>query len=162
MYKLTIDCGTAIDRFELNTEDEVREHMKEFEEYYVGITDRLFEYGVVHDSIDTITLTKNSEEKVLVKYNQDFGRMGSLDGLFICTKEDLESLNGKDVYFGEVLGKHSEVYTGDTYKYCKIVPTQHGDIKVLERLLGEGTISGFNPFDYIEDCCELFNEGEEE
>lgn len=150
MYKLTIDCGTAVDVINLNTEDEVREYVEEIEEYDESDVKNLLEYGVIHCGIDTITLTKDSEEKVLVEYSQDFGRMGSLDGLFICTKEDLENLDGKNIYFGEVLGKHSEIYTGEVYNNCKVVPTQHGDIKVLERLLGEETISGFNPFDYLE------------
>lgn len=90
-------------------------------------------------------------EKLLVKYHEDFGRMGSLDGLFICTKDELETLKDQVVYFGEVLGKHSEVFTDETYENCNVLPVEDGDIEVLERLLGEGTVFGYNPFDYIEE-----------
>ena len=101
-------------------------------------------------------------EKLLVKYHEDFGRMGSLDGLFICTKTQLESIKNLDIYFGEVLGKHSEIISDEAYKHCEIVQTKDGDIEVLERLLGEGTISGFNPLDYTEECEYQYIQGEEE
>lgn len=36
--------------------------------------------------------------------------MGHVDGLFVTTREALAQAYGKSVYFGEILGKHSEVY----------------------------------------------------
>ena len=35
--------------------------------------------------------------------------MGDLHGVFVCDHELMENAIGKEVYFGEVLGKHSEV-----------------------------------------------------
>ena len=46
----------------------------------------------------------------LWKFHWDCGRQGDLDGVFIATEEEVQSLVGQEVYFGEVLGKHSEVY----------------------------------------------------
>lgn len=50
--------------------------------------------------------------KTLYKFHFNGGRGGDLFGLFIAdSKEMAESVaSGDDVYFGEVLGKHSDVY----------------------------------------------------
>ena len=89
-------------------------------------------------------------EKVLVKYNEDF-YCGDMSGLFICTKGDLETLNGREVYFGETLGKHSEVTTNDAYDYCEIVSEDQDLIHDLLTVFGSNNISGYNPLDYVEE-----------
>jgi hypothetical protein len=48
--------------------------------------------------------------KILVKFYWDCGRNGDVEGLFITTKKELKYAIGKQIYFGEILGKHSEVY----------------------------------------------------
>lgn len=45
----------------------------------------------------------------LYKFNVDCGRMGELEGAFEADESQIENLIGQDVYFGEVLGKHSEI-----------------------------------------------------
>lgn len=95
-------------------------------------------------------------EKLLVKYNESFGRMGKLEGLFVCTKDELESLNGRLVDFGEVLGKHSEVYTDKVYENCKAISEDPDLISDLQTVLDyPNTICGYNPFDYIEEDEDL-------
>lgn len=84
---------------------------------------------------------------VLVRYQEDFGRMGSLDGIFVCTKDELDKLDGAYVSFGEALGKHSEVYTDDALSMCTTLDISEEDSSVIFRVFGEGTISGFNPLD---------------
>ena len=37
-------------------------------------------------------------------------RGGSVSGVFVCTEEEMNNLVGKEIYLGEVLGKHSEVF----------------------------------------------------
>jgi hypothetical protein len=39
----------------------------------------------------------------------DCGCMGDLDGVFFATPEEVKAAIGDRVYFGEVLGKHSEI-----------------------------------------------------
>lgn len=68
MYKLTIDCGTAVDLIQLKDEDSVREYIVGLEEYDESVTENLLEYGVIHCGIDTITL-----EKVFETYEIDKG-----------------------------------------------------------------------------------------
>lgn len=73
--------------------------------------------------------------------------MGSLEGVFVAEKEHVKYLteSGIKVYFGEVLGKHSEVYG----------PIESGDItmitdddKVISFIQEHGLSSGYDPFDY--------------
>jgi hypothetical protein len=47
--------------------------------------------------------------EALYRYTMDCGRMGSVQGLFIATDAEVKAALGKDVYFGEVLGKHSDI-----------------------------------------------------
>lgn len=87
--------------------------------------------------------------KVLYTFHWNCGRMGDLDGLFIADDSDVEKLIGKNCYFGEVLGKHSEIQ-GELKVGDFIIKTNDQDfIEKLEKYLGGSTISGYNPFDYI-------------
>ena len=104
--------------------------------------------------VDSYFKDKSNMEKLLVKYHEDFGRMGNLDGLFICTKTQLESIKNLDIYFGEVLGKHSEVTTNDAYYYCEIVSEDQDLIHDLLTVFVSNNISGYNPLDYVEDESE--------
>lgn len=88
--------------------------------------------------------------KVLVRFYWDCGRMGSVEGLFITTKADLNKAYDKYVYFGEILGKHSEVCGTLERSDVEFVSEDQDFIQKLEELLGSD-ISGYNPLDYIQD-----------
>jgi len=87
--------------------------------------------------------------KKLYRYKSDCGRMGEVEGLFIATDEEIHKIICKEIYFGEILGKHSEV----------ILKMQEGDFETLsddqkfleklEDLLGD-TLSGYNPLEYYQ------------
>lgn len=49
-------------------------------------------------------------KKVLYDFHWDYGRMGTVQGRFISTEEDVDCAVGSQIYFGEILGKHSQVY----------------------------------------------------
>ena len=93
--------------------------------------------------------------KVIARFYWDCGRMGDVDCIFTCDKEVLEKSYGKDVYFGEILGKHSDVYGELNEEDITILSDDQEFIKKFEEILGAGTISGYNPLEYI-------SEGEEE
>ena len=86
--------------------------------------------------------------KILVEFYWDCGRSGELTGLFVTTKEKLENLYGQDAYFGEVLGKHSEISGTVTEDDFTIKTDNQEFISLFEELIGE---QGFNPFDYVEE-----------
>jgi hypothetical protein len=88
--------------------------------------------------------------KLLVSFYWDCGRQGSLDGLFITTQEQLNTIIGKRIYFGEVLGKHSEIYGTLEEKDITVKSNDQDFINKLEEIIGSTTISGFNPFGYYE------------
>lgn len=80
----------------------------------------------------------------------DCGRQGYLDGIFISDTDAMDDLisSGKEVYFGEVLGKHSEVYGAIEEKDITLVTTETKVIEIFEEY---DLSSGFNPFDYIDE-----------
>lgn len=101
------------------------------------------------DGIDELEKTIDNEIKKAEKENRylwsfywDCGRMGSVEGVFKATKETVENAIGKTVYFGEILGKCSEI-EGELEK---------GDIELVSTdpvYVSSATVSGYNPLDYI-------------
>lgn len=83
----------------------------------------------------------------LYKMNFACGRNGDLTGLFIAKDTLVKCLIDHKirVYFGEVLGKHSEIWGYLDEREIKLV-TQ--DPKVLEVVKDFDLESGFNPFSY--------------
>jgi len=90
----------------------------------------------------------------LYQFFWDCGRSGDLDGLFIATKEQVESVMGSDVYFGEVLGKHSEIYGTLDAGDITLISDDQDKVLWLRGLMKGNNISGFNPLDYIEESAE--------
>jgi hypothetical protein len=90
---------------------------------------------------------ENLSEKAVYKLNLDCGRQGTLRGLFIAKKKHVKLLleNKLEVYFGEVLGKHSEIYGEIEEKHIVIISDSQDVIDVIETHQLE---NGFSPFDY--------------
>ncbi|PPA87931.1 hypothetical protein C4A76_10670 [Brevibacillus laterosporus] len=87
-------------------------------------------------------------EKFLWKFYWDWGYSGGLAGLFVASENEIQALVGKSVYFGEVAGKHSEVYgTLEQGDFHKISLDSETIEKVVE-VLGVSW-SGFDPRDYL-------------
>jgi hypothetical protein len=82
--------------------------------------------------------------KILVSYYSDFA-YGELEGLFITTREELKAAFGKTVYWGEVLGKHSEVSEELDESLFSVKSDDPVLITALEQAFGSPNISGYNP-----------------
>ena len=89
--------------------------------------------------------------KVIVKFFWDCGRSGDVEGIFTCEKETLENSYGREVYFGEILGKHSEVSGTLKEGDITILSEDQDFIEKFEQIMGAGTVSGYNPLEYIEE-----------
>ena len=76
----------------------------------------------------------------------DCGRMGFLEGIFIADEVDVENLIGKTVYFGEVLGKHSEIFGEIERGDITELSDDQEFIDKFSELIGP---VGYNPFDYV-------------
>ena len=85
----------------------------------------------------------------LYKFCWDFGRQGSLEGIFSQLPSIVKEAIGKEVYFGEVLGKHSEVHGSlDDGDLSELTDDQD----FIRKATGFGLIpSGHNPFEYMEE-----------
>lgn len=81
------------------------------------------------------------------KMKVDCGRMGELEGIFVADKEHVKTLieSKIEVYFGEVLGKHSEICGSIEEKEIQLASDSPEAIKVINELNLE---SGYNPFCY--------------
>lgn len=87
--------------------------------------------------------------KKLYRFYWDCGRMGNLEGIFVSTDEALASIVGKRIYFGEVLGKHSEIYGDFEMDDVEELTDDQG---FITKAIEYGLIpTGFNPFDYLEE-----------
>lgn len=86
-------------------------------------------------------------KKAIYKFTGDCGRMGTLEGVLISTKERVDKLIESEisVYFGEVLGKHSEICGRIEKDEMVFVSDNEETIKVVEEHV---LTSGFNPFNY--------------
>jgi hypothetical protein len=95
--------------------------------------------------------------KAIYKFYWDCGRMGGLTGVFVSTPSAIEGLVGKEIYFGEVLGKHSEIFGEFKAEHVEMV----SDDPVFVALFESHDLStGYNPFDYFEESED--ESGEEE
>jgi hypothetical protein len=98
-------------------------------------------------------------EKFLWRFYWDCGRSGDLSGLFVATEQEVKSAIGQHVSFGEVLGKHSDVYgtliEGEIIK----VDVSPEAVEEVFNVLGD-TWSGFNPLDYVDVQCGNIIDGD--
>lgn len=85
--------------------------------------------------------------KKLYKFYWDCGRQGCISGLFISTDEELGKHWGTELYFGECLGKHSEIYgvleKHDVTEVCD----DAAFIDMFSKCIGESF--GKNPLNYL-------------
>lgn len=75
--------------------------------------------------------------------------MGEIEALFIATDVQLEEAYGKTAYFGEIFGKHSEVFAKLTDDKFNIVSDDKHVVESLRTALGEDCC-GPNPLNFIE------------
>lgn len=85
--------------------------------------------------------------KALFKMEADFGRQGELEGVFVADTDDVQYLIDykTSIYFGEVLGKHSEIYGYLSESEIKEITRDEKIIDIIEKYELE---SGYNPFNY--------------
>lgn len=89
--------------------------------------------------------------KKLYRYTMDCGRQGTVRGLFVADDSEVKAAMGKDVYFGEILGKHSEVTGTLTEDEFKVLTEDQSFIENFEKF---GCESGYNPLDYLPEAEE--------
>lgn len=92
------------------------------------------------------------QKNFLWKYKIDYC-YGYVEGLFIATELQINKLVNNTIYFGEIMGKHSEVEiefeNGDFTK----IDLDSKTIENITKLLGN-TWSGYNPLEFLDDDKE--------
>jgi hypothetical protein len=93
------------------------------------------------------------DKEALFKMNFDCGRQGSLKSVFISTKEKVKYLidNKLEVYFGEVLGKHSEVFGTFESKEITFITSDENVLNVVKE---HGLCNGIDPIEEPLINCE--------
>lgn len=90
--------------------------------------------------------------RYLWKFHWDCGRSGDVRGLFVASEKEIEEAVGKRVWFGEILGKHSEVYGTLERNDVKKIEVDSDSIENLIPHLGKSW-SGYNPLGYVNYTC---------
>lgn len=81
----------------------------------------------------------------------DAGRMGTVKGIFTATDEEVTSAIGREVYFGEVLGKHSEIYGTLEAQEVTLVTDDADFVAAFDRFK---CATGYNPLKYFREDQE--------
>ena len=84
--------------------------------------------------------------KKIYKFHWNCGRDGDLYGIFVSEEKKIINLINKELYFGSVLGKHSEIGGSFEEKEIEIVSDDPNIIKIFE---DNDMKCGYNPLDYI-------------
>lgn len=98
--------------------------------------------------------------KKIYKFYVDCGRMGSLESVFVADDSEIDMIMGKTIYFGEVLGKHSDINITITSDCIELLTDDKTFVDKFVEIMGDGTISGHNPVEYYHEG--MFDHSEED
>ena len=93
--------------------------------------------------------------KGVYRYELDCGRMGAIESVFIASHADVEKAKTLRLYFGEVLGKHSEISDDGGEGTWTLLSGDPSVVRVVEQY---ELSSGPNPLN----CVEENEDGEED
>ena len=102
----------------------------------------------LHGKVTNMISAAKSRDEVLYKFYWDCGRQGDVEGIFKAKKSFVESVIGNNVYFGEILGKHSDVYGTLGEEDLEII--SEDPIVVMNT-----PESGYNPLEYMQFDCSI-------
>lgn len=89
--------------------------------------------------------------KGIYKFHWDCGRQGDVEGCFVADDSEVKSAIGKEVYFGEILGKHSEIYGTLEKDEIELTTTDPQVVSLFEQFK---LASGYNPLEYLQEDQE--------
>lgn len=90
----------------------------------------------------------------IYRFSVDCGRTGELEGIFVEDPKNIAKIIGQTVYFGEILGKHSDISFEMEDDMFTLVTDDGDAIDMFQRYSLE---TGIDPFIYFD-----VNEVEEE
>lgn len=90
-------------------------------------------------------MTTTTAEKAIYKFHWDCGRNGDLEGVFVATATEISDRLGCEIYFGEALGKHSDIHGTLEADDVKLVSYNSEFVKLFE---DNDLETGHNPLRY--------------
>lgn len=105
----------------------------------------------LHEKVVNMIAEAKLCQEVLYKFHWNCGRNGSVEGVFKAKKSFVDSVIGNEVSFGEILGKHSDIYGTLGEEDLKII--SEDPIVVMNT-----PESGYNPLEYIQLECSACEE----
>jgi len=91
----------------------------------------------------------------IIRYQFDMGRHGYLDCTQVITDEEWDFLQKPTrVYFGEVLGKHSEVEVDVLPQHIKVISDHPDEIKLFLKFFPSGQVGNVNLMEAIKNDIE--------
>lgn len=99
----------------------------------------------------------------LYTYYEDYGRMGSIEGVFFLTDEEAEKYKTytEHLYWDELLGKHSEGYFSFSDETLTAIDLPSDTVELLYEKLGK-VVSGPFDFEYFDEIIQARIEEDEE
>ncbi len=98
---------------------------------------------------------QKADKKAVYTFDCDFYRGGSVCGTFVQEIQKIDDAKRQDhsIYFGEVLGKHSQIEAYFSDLDLKKITDDEKLVDAFEEILrlANKTHFGYNPFDYIEE-----------
>lgn len=116
-----------------------------------GKTFKYHQLDYVSEEQKNKRIQKGENMKKLYKFEWDYGRQGSIDGLFISEEHEVKDIIGKYIDFGEALGKHSQVDGEIEEDDIVEIKVSQSVIDELVCVFKSGNITGYNPLEYIEE-----------
>lgn len=83
----------------------------------------------------------------LWRFHWDCGRQGDVESVFVATQAEIDGAVGTEIYFGEILGKHSEVYGTIEKGDLTLISEDTQLVDIFAKHVGS---TGHNPLDYLE------------
>lgn len=89
--------------------------------------------------------------KGIYKFHWDYGRQGDVDGCFVADESEVKEAIGKEIYFGEILGKHSEVCGTLEVGDIELTTTDPQVVSLFDQFK---LANGYNPLEYLQEDQE--------
>lgn len=84
----------------------------------------------------------------LYKFEWDFGKEGQVLGLFLATPIQVIEAKGREIYLGNVLGEHSEIYGVIQEDHIELLSSN--DDFINQAVQCGAVPFGYNPLEYLD------------
>lgn len=103
----------------------------------------------VSSSIEgSLAVDQKADSPALWRFHWDMGHQGAVEGIFVATQREIAEALDKRVYFGDILGKHSDVHGVLEDADLTMLTAEPAAVDTFQRYV---KTSGYNPLDYLEE-----------